>query len=315
MKLTVPFVSGVDAARTEAWFVELNRVLPETVSLKRFDQLSEEARASAKVAVVVDPDPAEIALLPNLVWIQSLWAGVEQLVQTLPLSGPHIVRMTDPSLARSMSEAVLAWTLYLHRLMPQYRSQQVQKVWRQHLLKSPEAQTVGVLGLGHLGETSAQRLKHNGFHVLGWSRSNRHIEGIDTFCGRAGLTEILAASDILVVLVPLTPQTNHLIDASGLSECKPGVSLINFSRGQVIDEDALLAALDQGHVQHAVLDVFKREPLDPNHRFWTHPKVTVLPHISAPTQMDTASKVVAKNIHMYIENGEIPASVDRTRGY
>lgn len=315
MTQIIPFVSEASQDERREWRDALPEALADIAVVKPFDTLTEEERVAARVAIVANPDPAQVAALPNLVWVQSLWAGVERLVTELPADGPLIVRLTDPQMAETMSEAVLAWTLYLHRDMPRYMAQQREGTWKGHTLLLPEERTVGVLGLGKLGSAAAQRLKSNGFRVLGWSRSPKSVDGIDCFHGAEGLTAVLAQTDISVLLMPLTAETHDLIGPSQLAQMKPGAALINFARGPIINETALLKALNEGPVGHAVLDVFNEEPLPAGHPFWSHEKVTVLPHISAPTITSTASKIVAENIAHFFADGTIPPSVDRERGY
>ncbi|WP_269585674.1 2-hydroxyacid dehydrogenase [Roseibium sp. Sym1] len=315
MTPVVPFVSEASADERQAWRDALPEALKDIAIVKPFEDLTADEREDATVAIVANPDPAKVAALRNLVWVQSLWAGVERLTAELPSEGPAIVRLTDPQMAETMSEAVLAWTFYLHRDMPRYQAQQRRKVWQGHDLRLPKERTVGVLGLGKLGGASALRLKDNGFNVLGWSRSAKALTGIACYHGADGLRTVLQKSDILVLLMPLTADTRGMIGSAELGDCKDGASLINFARGPILDDAALLHALDKGPLSHAVLDVFDEEPLPASHPFWDHDKVTVLPHISAPTITSTASRIVALNIGGYFADGTVPPSVDRSRGY
>ncbi|WP_297834247.1 glyoxylate/hydroxypyruvate reductase A [uncultured Roseibium sp.] len=315
MRPVVPFVSSASPDERQSWREALPKALDGIADVKLFEDLTEDQRSEARVAIVANPDPANVAALPNLVWVQSLWAGVERLMGELPANGPKIVRLTDPQMAETMSEAVLAWTLYLHRGMPRYIAQQRQKIWQDHALERPQERTVGVLGLGKLGAAAALRMKANGFNVLGWSRTEKSIEGIACRHGRDGLLEVLGQSDFIVLLMPLTDETRGLIGQDELSACKKGASIINFARGPIIDTAALINKLDNGPLGHAVLDVFDEEPLPPSSPLWDHDKVTVLPHISAPTIISTASRIVADNIGRYFEDGTVPPAVDRDRGY
>jgi glyoxylate/hydroxypyruvate reductase A len=151
--------------------------------------------------------------------------------------------------------------------------------------------------------------------VSGWSRSRKSIEGVACYAGDDELALVLGASDIAVCLLPLTPLTQGLLKAETLAQLPRGASLINFSRGRVIDEDALRAALEQGQIEHAVLDVFAVEPLPAASWQWQHPQLTVLPHCTGPTTRQTAARIVAANVRHFRETGEIPAPVDPERGY
>ena len=313
MPKIIPFVHTLSGAEEDAWIAAIEALTPG-IALRPLAQLSDTERTAARVAIVANPDPADLSSLPGLVWAQSLWAGVEKLAPHMP-AHVAIVRMTDPQLAATMAEAVLAWTLYLHRDMPLYARQQRERLWRQHEAVRAEDRTVAILGLGLMGETSARRLCANGFNVLGWSRSPKTVEGIATFHGAEGLTAVLAQADILVLLLPLTEATRGLIGAEALARMKPGARLINFGRGALIDDAALLARLDEGLVDHAVLDVFATEPLPPDSSYWAHTHVTVLPHISAPTNVASAAQIVADNLRAYFQDGIMPRAVDRRAGY
>ncbi|MDA4844117.1 2-hydroxyacid dehydrogenase [Hoeflea poritis] len=314
MTTTIPFVARTDEDDRGAWLEALGAAMP-AYRIRPFSDLNAEERGAARVAIVADPDPADLTLLPNLEWIHSLWAGVERIVSELPVDGPKIVRLEDPQMAKTMAEAVLAWTFYLHRDMPRYRRQQDARIWKMHDLPLPSQRTIGILGLGNLGRVAAGKLLQQDFAVCGWSRSGTLMDGVETFSGPGGLGHVLAKSDIVVVLMPLTPETSGLLNTDRLSAMKTGASLINFARGPIVDSDALLKQLDRGHLDHAVLDVFDREPLPQDSPLWAHPSVTVLPHISGPTNRTTASAIVAANIGAYFETDRIPGSVDRARGY
>jgi glyoxylate/hydroxypyruvate reductase A len=313
-KKTIALVTRIEPAAELAWKSVLSEHLPDECILS-FHEMTAIERQEAEIAIVANPDPAHVAALPNLVWIQSLWAGVERLVGELTGEGPPIVRLMDPELARTMAEAVLAWTYYLQRDMPAYRHQQIKRVWQPLPYRPPGQVTVGLLGLGLLGAAAADRLKGAGFKVKGWSRTPKQIEGVDTCSGESGLEGLLAASDILVCLVPLTPETQGLLNARRLSAMKCGSALINFARGPVVVTADLLAALDAGRLSHVVLDVFEREPLPMDSPLWEHPNLTILPHISAPTDHATAASIVAANIQAYRRSGCLPLTVDRGRGY
>lgn len=314
MKTVIPFVAQTHDEDRRTWTAALGEAMPDC-EIKPFDALTDEERQAATVAIVADPDPAELARLPNLVWIHSLWAGVERIVGELPVDGPTIVRLEDPQMAKTMAEAVLAWTLYLHRDMPRYRHQQQRKIWQEHPLPLPSERTVGLLGLGALGRVAAAKLLEQEFRVCAWSRSGTAMSGVETFAGDAGLDKVLNQSDIVVVLMPLTAETRGLVNANRLSSMKKGASVINFARGPIIDTSALIEHLDRGHLDHAVLDVFDQEPLPVQSPLWEHPRVTVLPHISGPTNRTTASAIVAGNLRAYLDTGTVPQGVDRLRGY
>jgi len=172
-----------------------------------------------------------------------------------------------------------------------------------------------VLGLGALGQACATTLAELGFDVTGWSRSAKTVPGIKCLSGDAGLREALASAEIVVLLLPFTPQTENILNAETLALLPRGAVVINPGRGPLIDDDALLAALDSGHISHATLDVFRMEPLPKDHPFWAHPNITVTPHIAADTRPSTAAKVIAENIRRNEAGEALLYLVDRGAGY
>jgi len=310
----IPFVGQIPQHELEDWISLLSEKLPAE-TIRPYADLTAEEKKVAEIAIVANPDPEEVAELTSLKWVHSVWAGVEKLLSELGDRPFEIVRLVDPELARTMADAVLSWTLYLHRNMPGYAALQKQKKWAELPYIKASEKTVGILGLGNLGIEAAHVLNSFGFNVAGWSRSPKDVKDVRCFAGEDGLKEIFKKSDILISLLPLTPQTRGLLSSDFFSLCKNGSGFINFGRGAVVNSKALLAALDNGHVAHAVLDVFEAEPLPQNDPFWTHDKVTVLPHISAPTDMGTASAIVASNLHTFRKTGALPPTVDKKRGY
>jgi glyoxylate/hydroxypyruvate reductase A len=314
MKNAIALVGDLSSAQYDAWLSALSKQLPDE-QIVRFEQLSTAQKQDCEIAIVANPSPSDIAQLPNLIWLHSLWAGVEKLVAKFKGQSLKIVRLQDPLLSATMSEAVLTWCLYLHRDMHIYRSQQMQQQWQAADYKKPKQRTIGVLGLGVLGRVSAQRLTDNGFKVLGWSRNPKTIDNVTCLHSDSGLTDILCQSDILVILLPLTNETNQLLNSERLKLLKPNASIINFARGGIIDHQALIQGLDSNSISHAVLDVFDQEPLPKNSPLWQNPNITVLPHISAQTDMESASNIVANNIKTYRKTKKIPKHIDFKKGY
>lgn len=308
------FVTRDDDPDANAWLTTLRAALPEADILS-FAAANNKQRQHCEVAIVAAADTDKLSSLPKLRWVQSLWAGVESLLACAALDEVLIVRMVNPELSQTMAEAVLAWTLYLHRDMPAYREAQSQRQWSPRPYTPASEKRVGVLGCGELGMTALARLHANGFQTLGWSRSPKHLPHSQHYQGTAGLETMLGLCDILVNLLPATEQTRHLLNADRLAQLPNGAALINFGRGSVVDDAALLDALDSGALVHAVLDVFEPEPLHADSRFWRHPSVTVLPHISAPTPMESAAAAASDNIRGFLQDGTVPPSLDRNKGY
>ncbi len=313
MPEVVPFISRYPEAVAKTWIARLRKVLPgETFALP--SSLSAEQKAAAAFAIVAGPEARHLDGFTGLRWVQSTWAGVEALVQVLP-KGVHVTKLVDPMLTARMTEAVLAWTFYLQRRMPEYAAQQRRREWHQIPYVRAEETVVGILGLGELGRSAAERLVANGFRVVGWSHSAKDIPEVESHVGWPGFERVLAKADITVCLLPLTDDTRGLLGAVAFDKFKEGASLVNFARGPIVDDAALIAALDAGHLRHAVLDVFDVEPLPADSSLWAHDKITVLPHISAVTEPDSAAAIVARNVKHWRATGQKPAGVDRERGY
>lgn len=246
--------------------------------------------------------------------VQNLWAGVEKLVGNATLTQP-LCRMVDPAMTESMTEYVVGHVLRLHLGMDTHLFGQ-DGVWRPDSIpKIARHRPVTVLGLGELGGAAARALAALNFPVTGWSRTKKDIPGVTCLAGPAGLEQALSAAEIVVTLVPNTPDTTNLLNAERLAWLPRGAAIVNPGRGTVIDDAALLAALDTGQVGQATLDVFRVEPLPPDHPYWAHPKVTVTPHIAATTHPDTASEVVVENIRRMVAGEALLHRVDRMRGY
>lgn len=255
---------------------------------------------------------SDFGRFPRLKAVLSLWAGVERIVGDPTIRVP-LCRMVDPGLKAGMVEYVAGHVLR-HHLGTDAHVLRQDGVWRGDLVPPLAAdRRVGVLGLGELGAAAALALRGLGFDLAGWSRRPKAELPFATFSGEAGLAEVLARSEILVTLLPATPATEGLLDARRLALLPPGAVVINPGRGRLIDEAALLAALDR--LGHATLDVFRTEPLPPEHPFWGHPKVTVTPHIASATRPATAAQVVAENIRRSEAGEPLLHLVDRTQGY
>jgi glyoxylate/hydroxypyruvate reductase A len=172
-----------------------------------------------------------------------------------------------------------------------------------------------MLGLGELGAACARALASLNFRVSGWSRGPKSIDGVETFSGDAGLDTVLSRAEIVVLLLPLTPDTENLMNTDRLARLPEGAVIVNPGRGPLIDDDALIAALDSGHLAHATLDVFREEPLPPAHPFWAHPKVTVTPHVASETRPATAARTIAENVRRGEAGEPFLYLVDRGRAY
>lgn len=245
--------------------------------------------------------------------VLSLWAGVEKIVGNATLTQP-LTRMVDEGLAEGMVEWVTGHVLRYHLGMDQDICRK-DTAWEVHIPPLARDRKVGLLGLGELGTACARSLAALNFDVAGWSRSAKVVDGITCLHGAEGLEAVLSRSEILVLLLPATPATENTLNARTLSTLPQGARIVNPGRGELIDDDALLVALNTGLVAHATLDVFRIEPLPADHPYWAHPNVTVTPHIASETRPDTAAKVIAENIRRGEAGEPFLYLVDRTAGY
>lgn len=245
--------------------------------------------------------------------VLSLWAGVERIVGNRTLTQP-LCRMVDPGLTEGMVEWVTGHVLRHHLGMDRHIVNPA-RTWDPTCPPLARERPVGILGLGQLGLACARALAALNFPVTGWSRTPKAVSGLRYLSGEEGLATALAQSQIVVTLLPKTPETENLLDARRLALLPPGAVILNPGRGALIDDAALLAALDAGRISHATLDVFRTEPLPPDHPFWAHPRVTVTPHIAADTRAVTAARVLAENIRRGEAGLPFLHLVDRARGY
>jgi glyoxylate/hydroxypyruvate reductase len=272
--------------------------------------------ACIDIALVANPPAGSLAGLKNLLLIQSLWAGVDRLLsdRSLPEDVP-IVRLVDPNLTQAMIECAGACVMFLHRQLPAYARQQAAREWKKLAQPIARERRVGILGLGELGRAVAQALASLAFDVGAWSAGSRRVEDIEVWSGASGLARLLQRTDILINLLPLTPHTSGILNAQLFARLPQGAAIINLARGGHLNENDLLDALASGQLSHAILDVFRDEPLPSQHPFWSHPGITVLPHVAAVTDVNTAAKIAVQNIKAF-RAGSMPAPlVDRAKGY
>jgi len=301
-----------DSEERDAWLVELQRAMPEA----RWHLHAPTQNAERIVAAVVaNPPPGSLQGLPGLRLIQSLWAGVDRLLDDPSLPEVPLARMVDPAMSAAMAETALWATLSLHRRFFDYAQQQRDRHWYPLPQRRADEIEVAVLGMGQMGRTCARRLLETGYRVTGWNLHGGAIAGMALEHGLEALWPLLARSDIVINLLPLTAQTADLLDRRFFAAMRRGAALVNLARGGHLVEADLLQALDSGQLDRAVLDVFRQEPLATDHPFWCHPRVTVLPHSAAATDMHSAASIVALNLQALRDGRPISHLVQRKRGY
>lgn len=294
--MAITFRSRLDSNAETRWLEALRSALPN-------EQISTDPAAEAEIAIVANPPPGALAVIPGLCFVQSAWAGVDGLLAdpTFPKTIP-LARLVDPTLGEQMAQAVAAHVLALHRQAPAYRAQQAEGLWRQLPQPLARDRQVGFLGHGELARACAKLLTNIGFPVVAWSRSHGDLASV-------------LSSDIVVNLLPLTPTTRGFLATPTFAQMKPGAALINVARGAHMVEADLLAALANGRLSHAVLDVFETEPLAADHPFWRHPQITVLPHVAAITDPVSASARIAANIARFRAGEPLEGLVSFDAGY
>ena len=302
--MNILFASRIEPA--ERWLPLLSRALPR-------DRFVVSPDEPVDIALVATPPPGTLSRLRNARLIQSLWMGVEALLADpdLPRSVP-LARLIDPGMVAAMSETVLWSVLDWHRRRNRYREQQATRLWKRHRQYLASDHTVGLLGLGELGTDAARKLLALGFSVAGWSRRPKSIAGVQS---STDLSSVLQQSDVVVCLLPLTPQTRGVLGSENLNRMKAGGCVVNLARGPHVVTADLIAALDSGHLAHAYLDVFDKEPLPADSPLWSHPRVTVTPHVAALTEPRTAVAKIVENVER-VRRGEPALNlVDFQAGY
>lgn len=295
-----------------AWRAELTKRLPD-LDVRTVDAMGDPA--DIDMAVVWKPPPGLLASLPNLKVIFSLGAGVDGFFADPTFPDLPFCRLVDPQLTDVMAEFVLLHVLKYHRLMDRFAAAQRRAEWDFALAPLASSVRVGIMGLGVLGSATAKILLRHGYTVRGWSRTRHEVPGATCFAGTERIAEFLGGTDILVCLLPLTAETENILDAALFEQLPAGARLINVARGRHLVEEDLLAALDNGRLSHATLDVFRTEPLAGNHPFWRHPKIDITPHVASNLLPESGADGIAENIRRFRAGEPLLNLVDRTRGY
>lgn len=267
------------------------------------------------VALAWKPPHGALARFPRLTLIYSLGMGVDHLLSDPLLPDVPIARLIDANMVHQMSEYALYAVLHFHRRFDVYEAFQRARRWEELPLPHTAERRVGILGIGVIGSECARKLAALGFRVLGWSRTRKELPGVECWHGLDRLPMFLREAEILLVLLPATPETTGILDAARLRMLQPGAYLINIARGNLVVEADLLQALDAGHIAGAFLDVTQEEPLMPASPLWMHPKVRVTPHIAGLTNPATAIVPIVDNLRRLRSGLPLRDLVDRARGY
>jgi glyoxylate/hydroxypyruvate reductase len=306
------FVYKGPAQRGAIWAEQFARQMPEMP----FRIWPEVADARQVRFLAAWEPPQDIArAFPHLEVLFSVGAGVDQFDFSAMPPALQVVRMVEPGLTACMGEYVSWAVLSLHRGMPLYLRQQQRGEWQEHPVQPASARRVGVMGMGTLGRAALVQLRQLGFDCAGWSRSRRSEPGIRCYAGESELDDFLAATDILVCLLPLTPETRGILGKRIFDALPAGASLVNAARGGHLVQADLLDALERGQLSAAILDVCEPEPLPPGHPFWAHPRIWLTPHVASATQAETAAEALLHNLRRHEAGLPLEGVVDRSLGY
>jgi len=306
------FLFKSEAARGAIWARAFAEKAPD-IAFRQWPDIGDPQEVRYLTAWIPPDDLT--ATFPNLELIFSVGAGIDQFdLSKIPTDLP-VLRMVEPGLIACMVDYVLLGVLALHRDLPAYVAQQRRGEWQPHPVLPASRRRVGLLGLGTLGRSVAERLRLHGFIVSGWSRSPRQLPGIACHAGAAELPAFLAQTDILVCLLPLTKETHGILDRDLFAKLPRGATLLNAGRGGHLVAADLIAALDEDRLGAAILDVTDPEPLSPDHPLWRHPKILITPHVASTTQAETSVEVVLDNLRRHRQGLPLIGLVDRQKGY
>ncbi|NIA67684.1 glyoxylate/hydroxypyruvate reductase A [Pelagibius litoralis] len=307
-------VVRVGPAREVWWRDTLQDLLPD-VECRLWGEAGD--KDEVDYAVVWQPPIGELKTFRNLKCIVSMGAGVDHILLRDPDYPKHvpIIRTVGTDLRQRMREYVVLHVLRLHRRLPDIEAGQRRHDWDQIITPTAPDRRVGILGLGNMGADVAQALAGLGFSVLGWSRRPKEVAGVECHHGSAGLSDVLKQSEILVCLLPLTAETQGILNKDLFARMPKGANLINVGRGQHLVEEDLIPALDSGQLSRATLDVLCQEPPETDHPFWDHPGILLTPHVASLIDPAAGAKIIAGNLKRFIAGEPVPDMVDVAQGY
>jgi glyoxylate/hydroxypyruvate reductase len=306
------FLYKGEPRRGAIWGEQFARKLPQ-LPFRIWPEIGDSAQV--RFLAAWEPPQRIAETFPNLEVLFSVGAGVDQFDFSALPPDLTVVRMVEPGLTACMCEYVSWAVLSLHREIPLYLRQQRRSEWKEHPVRPARTRRVGVMGMGMLGRAALAQLRLLGFDCAGWNRSRRNEPGVRCYAGEAELDEFLARTDILVCLLPLTPETRGILGRRVFDALPAGAALVNAGRGGHLGQADLLAALERGQLSAAILDVCEPEPLPQGHPFWDHARILLTPHVASATQAETAAEALLDNLRRYEVGLPLEGVVDRTRGY
>jgi glyoxylate/hydroxypyruvate reductase len=298
----------------EEWLAALRRHLPD-VDVHHWPDEADDP-AEVEYVLIQSVGKFDYSLYPNLRIVFTMGAGADYILSKPELpAGVPIVRMVSSSIVEAMTHYVQYAVLHFHRGFQRFRENQISRIWEPIRGPANQARRVGVMGLGPLGDAVARTIAAMNFPTAGWAVDPPAIEGVTVHDGPDALNAFLARTDILVCLLPLTPGTRGILNTRTFAQLPRGAIVINVARGQHLVEEDLLEALESGHLAGAMLDVFIKEPLPPEHPFWSNPRIVVTPHSGGFNDADAAAAHVAWNIDQFYKGEPLAPLVDRTTGF
>ena len=297
---------------TEEWQRNLQELFPDT-KVEVYPNISNPE--DVEFIATWKPHKNYVAEFPNLKVVQSVGAGIDHLLHTKIPDSIKVTRIVDPALKQEMFEHVLACVMTSMKNLLTYYKDQVRKEWKPTIYQNIKETTITILGLGEIGKLVAEQFVALGFQVKGWSNSPKNINGVESFSGKEGLNAAISKTNFIVNILPLTDDTEGILNKDFFKECSVHAVLINVGRGAHLVEKDLLIAIEEKQIKEAYLDVFVEEPLPENHPFWTNENVYVTPHIASVTNATTALKQVADNYNRMKNNETLLNEVSLERGY
>ncbi|AHG64816.1 2-hydroxyacid dehydrogenase [Advenella mimigardefordensis] len=313
--MTPVVLASESSAAAQKWLNVIQQHFPD-LDAHIFDPNAAAAASEVRAAIVWKPPAALFARYPDLDLVFNMGAGVDAILRQPGIADTtRIIRLEDAGLANPMTEYVIHYLSGITRNFGVYEQHREKRLWQGAEQTPVQHSTIGVMGLGVIGARIAQALSALDYPVQGWARSPKALPGIRSFHGEDQFASFLASSQFLINVLPLTDQTRNILNRDSLGQLPKGAVLMNIGRGEHLVEEDLLALLDSGHLSQAVLDVAREEPLPHDHPFWTHPAITLTPHISGPTNHFLAIRQIRDKLQDALQGKPVSGEVFRDMGY